>query len=141
MGLADWGAPPTHLFWSSDAYSQVQVGDQSGKTVILSLEVCSSGFLFVSCSLGKPHSTSFRLPRRPFSSATKVNQKSPSSHICDPIKLQKRAVLGIHRKKLHLPDVPGPTASYTDRQKSRFSHLWTPCFARYRATRGSESGD
>lgn len=79
---------------------------------------CSPGFLFVSCSLGKPHSTSFRLPRSSFSSATKVNWKIPSSHICDPIKLQERAVLRIHLKKPCLPDVPGPTASYTDHQKS-----------------------
>ena len=101
---------------------------------------CSSGFLFMSCSLGKPHSTFFRLPRWPFSSATKVNQESPSSCICDSIKLPKIAVLRIHQKNLHLPDVPGPTASYTDHQKSCFLHWWIPCFAQYRATRGSESG-
>ena len=79
---------------------------------------CSSGFLFMSCSLGKPHSTFFRLPRWPFSSATKVSQESPSLCICDSIKLQKIAVLRIHQKNLHLPDIPGPTASYTDHQKS-----------------------
>lgn len=72
--------------------------------------------------------------RRSFSSATKVNWKILSSHICDPTKPQERAVLGIHLKKLRLPDVPGPTASYTDHQKPCFLHSRTPCFARHRAT-------
>ena len=136
------GAPPPVI--SSGALTpplRSRLGTKVEKQSSFHRRFSSSGCLFVSCSLGKPHSTFFRLPRWPFSSATKVNQESPSLHICDSIKLQKIAVLRIHQKNLHLPDVPGPTASYTDHQKSRFLHLWLPCFARYRATWGSESGD
>lgn len=134
MGSADWVATIDFLFWSSNSYSQVQVGDQSKKHSPFPQSFRSSGFLFVSCSLGKPHSTSLRFPRRSFSSATKVNWKILSSHICDPTKPQGRAVLGIHLKKLRLPDVPAPTASYADHQKPCFLHSRTPCFARHRAT-------
>lgn len=96
-----------------------RLGTKVEKQLSFPRRFCSPGFLLVSCSLGKPHSTSSRLRRWPFLSATKVNQKSPGSRICDPIKLQKTAVLRIHREKLRLPDVPGPTASYTGHWKSR----------------------
>ena len=139
-----WRTGHHHQLISSGALTpppRSRLGTKVEKQSSFHRRFSSSGCLFVSCSLGKPHSTSLRLPRWPFSSATKVNQKSPSSRICDSIKLQKRAVLRIHQKNLHLPDVPGPTASYTDHRKSRFLHSWMPCFARFRATRGSQSGD